>query len=134
MNAKATPNLSIDALENGAIDAGSFDHEGHMYLAWLYLGEFSPPIAIERFSHALRKLTVRLGVPEKYHETITWMFLLLIQERRAQAKQQDWFSFRRNNDDLFAGGIEVLQRYYSSELLWSERARLSFVLPDRIAN
>jgi hypothetical protein len=62
------------------------------------------------------------------------MFMLLIDERRSVAEHQDWLSFRRSNDDLFADGIDVMQRYYSKELLWSDQARQSFVLPDRLAS
>ncbi len=133
MNAVATPELSIEALETGHIDAGSFDHEGHIYLAWLYLNEYTLADAIDRFTAALKRLTIRLGVPDKYHETISWLFMLLIAERRA-ATAQDWFSFRRDNDDLFVLGIDIVQRYYSKELLWSDQARQSFVLPDRLAD
>ena len=134
MNAVATPDLSIEALEAGRIDAATFDHEGHIYLAWLYLDQFPLADAISRFTDALKRLTIRLGVPGKYHETISWLFMLLIAERRSNATAKDWFSFRHVNNDLFAGGIDVLQRYYSKELLWSDRARQSFVLPDRLAD
>ena len=30
------PALTIDDLEQCRIEAGSFDHEAHVYLAWLY--------------------------------------------------------------------------------------------------
>ena len=134
MNAVATPNLSIEALEAGRIEAGAFDHEGHIYLAWLYLDQFPLADAISRFTDALKRLTIRLGVPDKYHETISWLFMLLIAERRGVTTTEDWFSFRRGNDDLFVLGIDIVQRYYSKELLWSDQARQSFVLPDRLAD
>lgn len=134
MTAAAIPELTIDELENGTLDPGSFGHEGHIYMAWLYLEKFGPADAIGRFNSALIRLTAHLGVPEKYHATITWMFILLIEERRSVAEHKDWFSFRRNNDDLFADGIDVMQRYYSKELLWSDQARQSFILPDRLTS
>jgi len=47
---------------------------------------------------------------------------------------EDWFSFHRKHADLFASGADsILNRYYSAELLGSERARTSFVLPDKPA-
>jgi hypothetical protein len=133
MNAATNPGLTIEALEDGTLDAGSFDHEGHIYMAWLYLDQLNPADAIGRFTGALRRLTALLGVPEKYHATISWMFVLLIEERRSNSEHKDWLSFRRDNDDLFADGIDVMQRYYSKELLWSDQARQAFVLPDRLA-
>ena len=130
MNAVVEPQVSIAALEAGTIDAESFDHESHVYLGWLYVREFPLAEAIARFSQALQRLTTKLGVPGKYHDTVTWFYLLLIAERRAAADDDSWNSFRRNNEDLFSRDENILDRYYSSELLWSDRARQSFVLPN----
>jgi len=134
VNAVATPELTIAALEAGTIDIESFNHEGHVYAAWLYLAEYPLADAIGRFTAALRRLTIQLGVPDKYHETISWFLMLQIAERRSLGVGQDWFSFRRNNDDLFSNAIDVLRSYYSDKLLWSERARKTFALPDRLEN
>jgi len=131
MNAAAEPGVSIAALESGEIDAVEFDHEAHVYLGWLYVREYPLGEAIGRFTTALRRLTARLGVPGKYHDTISWFYLLLIAERRNAANEESWFAFRRNNDDLFNRDDNLLARHYSDELLWSDRARHSFVLPDR---
>ena len=102
-------------------------------MAWLYLERYPVTNAIDRFTATLRKLTAKLGVPDKYHETITWFFLLLIAERRAAATCGGWFAFRRENDDICQGAA-TLRRYYSKELLASERARECFLLPDRLAS
>lgn len=127
------PPFSVDSLEAGTLDVGNFDHEAHVYLAWLFLEEFPLTEAITRFSSALQRLTAKLGVPGKYHATITWFFLLLIAERREAAARQDWFCFRRDNADLFSTDRNIIGRYYSNDLLDSERARGTFVLPDKIA-
>lgn len=133
MNAVAAPQFSIASFEAGTIDADEFDHEAHIYVAWLYLEQYPLLEAVGRFTDAIRRLTVRLGVPGKYHETITWFFMFLIDERRAGLRAGDWFSFHRNNVDLFARGEDnILSRYYSSDLLGSDRAKQSFVLPDRL--
>ena len=133
MNAVAEPPVSIAAMEAGEIDPAAFDHEAHVYLGWLYVGEYSLADAIGRFTAALRRLTTKLGIPDKYHDTISWFYLLLIAERRAAASEDSWFSFRRENDDLFRRDGNVIERYYSRELLFSDRARKTYVLPDRLA-
>jgi hypothetical protein len=134
MNAVATPQVSIEALEDGTLDAEIFDHEAHIYVAWLYLQRYPLHEATARFIAALKRLTAQLGIPGKYHETISWFFMLLIAERRGIQKTDDWHSFYRNHADLFAGGDDnILSRYYSSELLRSERAKQSFMLPDKLA-
>lgn len=125
--------LTVEALEAGDIPEGSFTHEGHVYVAWLYLDRHPLPVAIDRFTAALKALTRKLGVPGKYHETITWFFMLAIAERRAAAPGADWPDFRSANADLLDWQNNPLRRYYSKALLDSDEARLSFRLPDRIA-
>lgn len=134
MNAAATPQFSIESFEAGTIDIDEFDHAAHVYIAWLYLGKFALHEAISRFTDAIRRITRQHGVPGKYHETVTWFFMFLIAERRNGLQAKDWFSFERNNEDLFARGSDnILNNYYSSDVLGSVRARQSFVLPDKLA-
>ena len=79
-------------------------------------------------------ITVNGADPGKYHETISWFSMLLIAERRSIQKTDTWQSFCRDHPDLFARGDEnILNRYYSSELLDSDHARRSFMLPDKLA-
>jgi len=123
--------FSVDAFERGEIDPDAFDHEAHVYMAWRYLERFPLPVALERFEAALRQLTSQLGVPGKYHATITWFFLLLIAERRDAGRGGDWWRFRRHNADLVEDR-GILERYYHHQTLASNRARQAFVLPDRL--
>ena len=132
MNAVARPELSLQAFEARTIDPGTFDHEAHVHIAWLYLRQYPLAEAIGRFTDTLQRLTVEIGAKNKYHETISWFFLLLIAERRAKTDSDSWLVFRRDNHDLFSSDDNVLSRYYSDELLWSDHARRSFFLPDRL--
>ena len=97
------------------------------------LGELAA--AASAMSEGLRRYTAALGVPEKYHETVTLAWLFLINERRARcedaADRGGWQAFRRANPDLFAAGGRVLDRYYRPDTLASPLARRVFVLPDR---
>ncbi len=122
---------SIEAFEHGDIEGGGFSHEAHVYVGWLYLNRFPVNEAITRFTAALRRLTAKLGVPDKYHGTITWFFLLIIADRRNSGGS--WSTFRQANADLFNRDDNILHRYYSRELLDSDEARQRFVLPDRLA-
>lgn len=134
MSAVSAPDWTIESFESGKIDAEAFDHGAHIYVGWLYLERYPLAEAIKQFTIALRRLTRRLGVPGKYHETISWFFLLLIEERRSDSPPNNWFAFRRSNKDLFCRDDNIVERYYSKELITSDRARQSFVLPDRLAN
>ncbi len=133
MNALAKPEVTLEAFESGTLDVDAFDHDAHIYVAWLYLEQYPVLQATRRYSDALRRLTSKLGIPGKYHETITWFFMLLIDERRRNSAETDWYLFRRSNEDLFARGEQsILHRYYRGETLGSEQARQAFVLPDRL--
>jgi hypothetical protein len=131
MATPSQPELSIDDLEQGQIEGASFDHEAHVYLAWLYLDRYPVTEAIDRFTSALKRLTTKLGVPGKYHETISWFFMLIIAQRRAGNAGNDWPNFKDKNPDLLSRNANVLNRYYSKETLATDAARRSFVLPDR---
>ena len=132
MNAVAQPDLTIANFEAGNIDAERFDHQGHIYVAWLYVRQYGTHGAIKRFDGALRRLTQQCGIPGKYHTTITRFFLLLIGERFEEC--DGWHTFCRKNTDLVTDSKTMLGRYYSEDLLFSEIARERFVLPDRLKN
>ena len=91
--------LTIDRFEASDIDPSIFDHEGHIYMGWLYVSEYSRNDAITRFDAALRRLTQKIGATDKYNAMITWLFLLLIAERALEG--EDWSAFRARNSDLF---------------------------------
>lgn len=132
MSALAHPAVSIDSLEQAAVDGESFDHESHVYAAWLYLEQWPLLEATERFRNAIRRLTVKLGAETKYHETITCFFMQLINERRLTSTASNWMQFRHDNADLVCSSGETLSRYYSEELLGSDLARQHYLLPDRV--
>ena len=134
MSAAPIPQFTVELFEAGTIDVDAFDHEAHVYVAWLYLEELPLLDAIARFCAALKNLTTKLGVPGKYHETVSWFFMMLIAERRRRAGSSDWFSFRRANSDLFDRNDKIINRYYSKNLLGGDQARESFVLPDKLVD
>ena len=121
----------IETFEALAFDPEAFDHTAHLYVAWLYLRDGDLLQAIERYRATLRKLTTRLGIAEKYHESVTWFFLIAVAERMNGQAHDDWSRFKADNEDMFRSGRQFLGRFYSDELLSSERAKRSFCLPDR---
>ena len=122
--------LTIERFESGDIEAELFDHEAHVYAAWLFVREYDLAQAVSRFESGLRRLTRKLGVPSKYHATITWFFTLLIAERSLE--NEGWSDFKARNPDLFSRSSTTLDRYYSEARLFSDTARNQFVLPDRV--
>src|SRR5262249_41374605 len=85
----------VRAFEACAIGATEFHHADHVRLAWIYLRRCPLVEAIERFTVALKRFAAHHGVPGRYHETITWAYLLLVHERMQRGDADgDWESFR----------------------------------------
>jgi hypothetical protein len=136
VNATARPlgidsELTIERFENADIDPEHFDHEAHVYIAWLYVQNYELAEAIAKFDSGLKRLVAKLGADGKYHATLTWFFLLLIADRAED--DQSWRDFRQCNTDLIANSKDLLSRYYSHGYLFSKRARERFVFPDKLA-
>ncbi len=125
----------VAAFEAGHEPAGGFHHREHVRVAWYYLQRHALPDALVRFSTALRRFAVAQGKPGLYHETITTAYLLLINERLdGPGRGMAWDAFADGNPDLLSSQPSVLERYYHKETLTSDRARRTFVLPDRLAS
>lgn len=121
----------IRRFEDGTLPASDFHHRDHVRLAWLYLEEEPPLIALARFTEGLKRFASRNGADGLYHETITWAYLLLIHERKARAEAgETWEEFAARNPDLLTWKPSVLDSYYRKETLASDLARRVFVMPD----
>lgn len=119
-----------DSFTSTALPAGQFHHEQHVRVAWLFVCRHGMPGALGTFSEAIKRFAAAKGAHGLYHETITWAFLLIIAERQARRPASTWDEFAQANADLLSWKPSVLDRYYSKELLKSELARRSFVMPD----
>ena len=124
----------VRAFEACAIGASDFRHADHVRLAWIYLRRHPLLKAIERFRDSLQRFAAHNGVPGRYHETITWAYLLLIHERMQRDDGVgDWDRCRAVHGDLLQWNPSILERYYTRETLLSDTARRTFVLPDMAA-
>ena len=120
--------------EAGTLPQDQFHHADHLHAAWLYLTRFSALDALAKFSSALRVYTAALGKADRYHETVTWAYLLLIHERIHRCAPMLWEQFAAKNSDLFEPKNAILLRYYRAETLDSELARRVFVMPDQLVD
>ena len=123
----------IAELEAGTLPEDQFHHADHLHAAWLYLTRFPAAEALARFSNVLRRYAASLGKADRYHETITWAYLLLLNERiRRSDPIVTWEQFAASHSDLFDWKNSILLRYYRPETLRSEPARRVFLMPDRL--
>ncbi len=111
---------------------GQFHHQGHVKLAWLHLKRYPLLEALSRFRIGLKYFAETHHEANKYHETLTIGYMLVIQERMAGQGPASWEVFAQQNPDLLDWKNPVLNRFYHSQTLWSEQARSAFVLPDKL--
>lgn len=122
----------LAAFENGSLPAERFHHADHVRAAWLILREETPAAALGRFSATLKRFAAAKNKTGLYHETITWAYLFLVNERMERAgRELPWEEFAASNPDLMTWCPSVLDRYYTPETLGSDLARRAFLLPDR---
>ena len=123
----------IRLFEAGEVPSEGFHHREQVRAGWWYLRHHPFPEALARFSAALRRFAVAQGKPELFHETITTAYMLLINERLAgMPANETWDQFAAAHPDLLVWRPSVLARYYRTETLASERARRTFLMPDRL--
>src|SRR6185295_13065783 len=117
----------INCFEAGEVPTGGFHHEQHVRVAWHYVATRPLPEALDCFVSGLKRFALNLGKPGLYHETITIAYVLLINEPINRAEDQSWERFAAQNADLRQWKPSILDRYYTAETLWSDRAREIFV-------
>jgi hypothetical protein len=120
----------VHAFESCSLKESEFSHRAHLRVAWLYLtsGVHFEEAAL-RFCRGLRRYAESLGKGDRYHETITWAFLAIVNERQRRCAASSFDHFAAEHPDLFEPRLAPLLRYYDAETLHSERARATFLLP-----
>jgi hypothetical protein len=131
---KLTDDEFIARFEACTLPTDLFPHREHIRLAWLYLRRDSLPDALARVTGGIRRFAAAKGAPDRYHETITVAFVLLIADRVAKAApDQTWDEFAAANPDLFDWKSGSIRPYYKPETLASDLARRHFLFPDAAA-
>jgi hypothetical protein len=119
----------LAALEDTSLPDHAFRHRDHLRAAYLYLCRDGFAGAIVSMPAALRRFAASRGRAERYHETVTLAFLVLVNERLQAEDPGSFESFLARHPEI--AERDLLQRYYRPETLSSERARSTFVLEPR---
>jgi hypothetical protein len=134
MNDHVSDEEFINQFETSTFPAASFHHREHVRVVWLYLQRYSVLETLARFSENLKRFAAANGKPNLYHETITWSYVFLINERMERnGKGSGWDKFAESNADLLDWKPSILEFYYSDQMLRSELARRTFVFPEKFS-
>jgi hypothetical protein len=117
-----------------ALPPADFHHAEHVRAAWGCLrraDDFSGGAA--QFAVHFRRYVAKIGAATKYHETITWFYLVLLHQRMSELPPaQTWGEFRAANPDLLDREMGPLRARYRPATLQSPQARRIFLLPDAL--
>jgi hypothetical protein len=117
------------ALERGEIANEDFHHASHLHVAWVYLAESSSvQQAANKMRDTLRRFAATTGKPEKYHETITLFWVHLLSRAYRASRAECLETIVHANPRLLEKNFPLA--YYSTERLFSDEARTSWVEPD----
>ena len=121
----------VRAFEDHTLDPVKFRHREHLYVAWCYLKSLPLEEALARYVRNLQSLTRALGVPQKYHATITWAFVILVHEamQDPELEGSGFGALLARHPSLL--DQKTLGAYYDKTEIDSPTARARFVLPRR---
>src|ERR1700722_479382 len=120
--------LDLERFVRGEFDAAAFPHQEHVRMGFEMLRRHDFAETVFHFSSTLRAMAVRVGKPQAFHQTVTIAFLSLIAERIDSGDYADFDSFGRANADL--PDKSARSRWFPSERLATDAARLTFLLPE----
>ena len=120
--------MLVSAFEACSFHPSEFRHYQHLTVALWYVWHLSAEEAIARMTNGIRRLAETYG-KMGYHETITLFWLRVVSnfvaDHRASSLPATANALidRCNNKDL-------IQQYYSDELLATDKAKAEWVEPD----
>lgn len=120
----------LDAFLSCRLDVAGFDHRGHLRIAWLLLQRHPLEVAVERTCDGIQRLAAHLGVPGKYHRTLSEALVRLMAAADAAAPASSFDAFLTNHPELLVDARAVLARHYSPARLTDPAARTTFLPPD----
>src|SRR5258705_1850333 len=118
------------AFEEGSVTPAESTHLAHVRVAWVYLNEAaSVEGALPRMRDAIRRFAAAAGASQKYHETITVLWMRLLEDVRARGASGELVDVLRAYPALADKDLPL--EYYSRDRLFGDEARATWVEPDR---
>ena len=121
----------VRAFEERTLDPARFGHREHLYVAFQYLRAMPLEDALARYVGNLRRLAEALGAPGKFHATMTWAYVVLLDEamHRPGAEALGFDELIARTPALADHRTGLLHDYYARDELEADEARRRFRLP-----
>lgn len=122
----------VEAFENGAISRDDWRHAEHLAVALYYLSAYDYETALIKMRdgifNLLRSFGVDLTQEMPYHETMTVFWLRAVNDFRD--KNYGCSTVEICNELIEKLGKDYPLKFYSREVLFSDKARAVMVEPD----
>src|SRR5258708_35827838 len=107
----------LSRFERLEIPGNTFRHADHIRVAWNYLRRRNFAVGAAEFVAQFRRYVRHIGAEAKYHETITWFYLVEIHRRIRLHPVETWEDFASQNPDLLDRTMPLLGSRYRRETL-----------------
>jgi hypothetical protein len=110
-----------------AAELDDLSHRDHIRVAFAYARRGGVAAAVEG-ARGIRRFAEAHGVFRKYHDTMTVAWARVVGRLAVDSAPLPFAEFLEAHPELLRR--DLLSAHYSKDLLFSERARASFVEPD----
>jgi hypothetical protein len=119
----------VRRFESCAIRPEDFRHYQHLTVALWYVREFPYDLASEKMRAGIQKLAAAYG-KTGYHETITLFWLAIVRDFAETSGPAESLCDSANRLAASCTGKNVINEYYSADLLATSEAKERWVEPD----
>jgi hypothetical protein len=127
----------LEAFEGCTLPKERWTHGAHLLTGACYVHRFGRDAALERMRVCVRRYNESVGGKNTetsgYHETITAMWIRLLDGFRRELGAMERAEFARLAVERFVGEKEVFKRYYDFDVVGSAEARREWVAPNLMA-
>ena len=121
----------VDDFESCQTGKDEFHHQQHIVVAVCYLVSAPIEVATERMRTSLFRFLDHHKVDNrKYNETLTVFWLEMVGLELKKLTEGATLVQRCNSAISALSNPKLALEFYSDELLWSDEARKTFVMPD----
>src|SRR6202042_1997443 len=118
----------LAAFEGGTLPKERWTHGAHLLTGACYVHGLGRDAALEKMRVCVRRYNESVGGKNTdtsgYHETITVMWIRLLDGLRREVGAMERAEFARLAVERFAGEKDVFKRYYDFDVVGSVEARL----------
>jgi hypothetical protein len=121
--------LLREQFEAKTLANAAFRHREHVRLTWIYLTMEPPEIVVTRLCRSLLDLATGHGVAQRFHYTLTVVWVYIIAAARADHPNLPFDALAEACPFLLDKDAPLV--YYTREHLYSDTARAGWVDPDQ---